>query len=631
MAEKDNIELGIELKDNTSSALSKLTAALTALTTELQKTNACFKVYDTAIAKVSTTSAVYTEQAKTAAAATAKVAATTAAASKVTQSFTREQMRLQYAVRRVNQALRSTFMMFGAPLLMAEYGIIRTGVAFQRVESNISSLVGGNQTAVKALKDQAMTLSTVYPISANKIFATQGLLISSNEKYTDVLKETSPLLKLATAGQMDLADAAGILLSAIRAFGIEGAQYNAVLENIGAASVSAGMQFKDFGAVLESVGVQAKSFGIPLKTVLANIAALKKEGFMPSEISSSLAAMYSKLVLAKSNKELSRQMAAAGVKLTADGKQLPISVILKEIKSAKITPIGMETLFGSSGMLAAGGLLRYGADNVDKLQESFANLKKILEELNDKQLKNLPRAWDMFKNSLAGTSKVMTEAFTPAFIPILNNLTALFNELAKSHKTLAGFLGFLGLGTGLSMSFAAQLSQVVMVFVMMSMYASMIGSTLLAVLTPLLVVLGSIAAAIGLILLLYRLTEKYQKYWETPTPVAKKWMDYTAAATKHKGKRISYWESPFMQQMPMFNMPASVIASRGEPFAKAPPTIASPTIASPTIAPTSATGKQKTRIDIHVHDKQKIIKSISTDSPKDLEINTGTNMVRSHL
>lgn len=333
---------------------------------------------------------------------------------------------------------------------------VRKFAQFEERFGAVKAVLGKDATpAFAALEQQAQTLGSTTAFTAAQAAEAMENLARSGMSATEIMASIGPVLNAAAAEGMDLADAADIVASNMKAFGLQASDatriadalaYVSAKTNTNMSGLQEGMKFvapvaaqmgielEDTAAalgVLADVGLKGTLAGTGLKNALLKIAAGAKAGKV------SVGKFKSEVVMAKD-----AMGKVTGVNLPATLGNVVVQ--LKRIDDPLKRAQAMMKLLGIRGMGTAGAFEAL-AKNPEKIAALFDGMKasaggKALE-MAETRLDNIHGDFVRISSAVDGLQNAMGKMLAPAVQKALGGsggLTALVGDAAKAFQAMAG-------------------------------------------------------------------------------------------------------------------------------------------------------------------------------------------------
>ena len=218
-------------------------------------------------------------------------------------------------------------------------------------------------------------------------------------------------LNLATAGDLELAEAAEIMSTSLNAFNTEGVTSAEAANLLAGAAVSSATSVSEMNYGLSQVSASASMVGLSLKDVTVGLAVFANNGQKGSDAGTSFKTMLTRLTpVTKAQIEQFRELGL----LTEDGNSKfydangelrSLSEIAGMLRKSlqhlngEQRKVAIETMFGSDAQRAASVLYKEGAEGVEAMAESMQEIKVAdvaAEKMNNAKgaLEQLAGAWE---------------------------------------------------------------------------------------------------------------------------------------------------------------------------------------------------------------------------------------------
>jgi len=286
---------------------------------------------------------------------------------------------------------------YNAAIILALKQTLGAFAEFEQKMANIRAVTsaGGADMALMAAKAQQMGRTTMF--SASEAAEAMLELGKAGQSTTEIMQTIQPVLDLAAAGDLTLAESAVILTNAINTFGFAASDAAAIADKMAVAANISTISVRDLAESLKYVGASARNFGQEFDAILAGLALLGNLGIRGTRAGTSLAAMFEQLAQKRSKIEGLLDIQLVDPE-TDKFKQLP--VILNDIREAGITATQVVQLFAARGGRALSLLILAGKD-VRTLQKEFDRWGVSIVDDNNR-LKEIPA---LFKEAMdAGAS-----------------------------------------------------------------------------------------------------------------------------------------------------------------------------------------------------------------------------------
>jgi TP901 family phage tail tape measure protein len=247
------------------------------------------------------------------------------------------------------------------------------------------------------------------------------------------------VMSLAAAGELELADAAGLTSAAMHTFNISAADSSKIADALAGGANASSANVSDLGQALTQAGTGAHSAGLNLNETVGALAALADKGIQGSDAGTSLKTMLSRLV--PTTAAAAKEMKKLGLDFTdAKGNFVPITNVAEQLhtkldklsESQRTSALG--TIFGSDAIRAATSLYDLGGRGLEKYisaTEKTGNAQKLADAAMGGTSGALERLSGSFD-----TAKLAVGTFlAPATVAVANGLA---NALGVVATKLSG-------------------------------------------------------------------------------------------------------------------------------------------------------------------------------------------------
>ena len=272
-------------------------------------------------------------------------------------------------------------------------GSAKTLREFEQANANLSTILGVTRDEMKALTDSALSLGRTTEYTAREITQLQTELAKLGFGQGSIIAMQQPVLQFATAVGANLADAASVAGSALRAFNLTSADTDDVLATLAVATNKSALSFDRIQQSIGTVFPVANAFGLTLKDTTALLGALANAGFDAS--SAATATRNIILKLADSNGKLAKSL--GGPARTFDEI---IDGLIKLRKAGTDLNDALEMTDRRS--VAAFSALLSGAESARELRKSLEDVSGELERIESERLNTVEGATKLLKSAWEG-------------------------------------------------------------------------------------------------------------------------------------------------------------------------------------------------------------------------------------
>lgn len=333
---------------------------------------------------------------------------------------------------------------------------IKLGMEFDKTMARVGAVSNASAEDLGRLRDKARELGASTVFSASQAAEGMTYLAMAGFKTDDMLKAMPGMLNLASAGQVDLANASDIAASMLNGFGLEASQINRVADTMVNTFANSSTDLQGLGETMKYVAPVAASMGVDLETVAAMAGKLGDNAIRGSQAGTAMRAVFTRLVAPAT--EGQKALFALGVSVKdAQGNVRAMPDVLKDIGTAlqKLPQAAQaaikKDIFGQEAMSAAGILMNNAVDGtlqkfIDKVKEAGSAERVAKEQTN-----NLDGDLASLNSAFEETQLTLSEAVTPAIRKCtvwLTKAVGAVGAFAKNHETLLKVLMAVGVSIG---------------------------------------------------------------------------------------------------------------------------------------------------------------------------------------
>tara|TARA_R100000664_G_C2758654_1_gene147749 strand:+ start:3794 stop:5842 length:2049 start_codon:yes stop_codon:yes gene_type:complete len=314
--------------------------------------------------------------------------------------------------KRFNQFAKAAKVAFAVAFAAAVRSAVLTIKDFEKANSNLQAVLGdkGTEGAMNALSETAKKLGSITAFTASEVSSLQTEFAKLGFSVGEIQNATKATLDLAAAAGTDLANAATITGSTIRAFNLDASEATRVTDVMAKSFSISSLDIEKFSTAMGNVAPVAASAGVSVERTTAMLGTITDAGVDASTAGTALRNIF--LELSKSGMSFEDAM---NMIATATDKN----------------KVAME-LFGKRGAVVATVL----ADNTSKIDEMTLSLEDAsgaANEMAETQLDNLAgsitklgSAWEGFILSISDSPGILKKA-----IDGMSTLLGAFQEKVK--------------------------------------------------------------------------------------------------------------------------------------------------------------------------------------------------------
>lgn len=299
------------------------------------------------------------------------------------------------------------------------------------------ALTGATATQSMELEKQARDLGATTAFTASQVAIAQGNMGQAGLKVNQIVEATPGILALASAGQVDLASATDMSISALNIFGLEASKATHVADLLATAQANSTGNTQWFSAAIQNAGANAKTLGYTLEDTLAILGAMApafKEG---GSAGTSLNA-----ILRDLNKNMNRQgqimLNGKKVTIAQNGEMLSMSQIIANVDKAtkNLTKTqkyqALATVLGDEAIRGFNVLLGAGTDEITRYDNIMDSATGTAKKMSDIMESGVGGAIRELESVMEGIVLNIVSTFEPTILRMLDNITDTLTFLNKA-------------------------------------------------------------------------------------------------------------------------------------------------------------------------------------------------------
>ena len=364
---------------------------------------------------------------------------------------------------------RSMTLGLTVPIVAAGGAATSVAASFDDAMSQVQGALGGASADMDGLRNLALQLGADTVFSATE--SAQAMVELAKGGLTEVQIKGGALaasMDLAAAGQLNLADAAATTVQMMGSFGLEAGDATRIANALAGAANASSADVSDLTQAMSQCSAQTSLAGWSLEDTAAALALFADHGVKGSDAGTSLKTMLQRL--AAPTDQAAEAIAAYGLNIRdSNGKMKDISGIADELTgklgglSDAERDAALQTIFGSDASRAAAILMQSGSEGLAKYIAA-TNDATAAETMANAQKGEL--SWAL--ENMGGAVESASIAFGTALAPAITAVAGVIGNVAEAFASLPA-----GVQTGIAVVLA-----------------------LVAALGPLLMVIGSVVAAL---------------------------------------------------------------------------------------------------------------------------------------
>ena len=328
-------------------------------------------------------------------------------------------------------------------------GAITKSADFEARMSSIKAVTGSSAETMKQFHDAAVKAGADTAFSATEAADAIEELAKAGVSTNDILSGgLTGALNLATAGELDLKEAAEIASTALNAFKRDNLSVADAADQLAGAANASATDVHELKYGLSMVAPVAAGLGLTFKDTTNALAVFAQNGLKGSDAGTSLKTML--MNLQPQTKKQYNAMRDLGIVtedgankfFTAEGKIKSFAEISQVLKDSlgglteQQQQAALKTLFGTDAVRAATIAMNEGADGANKMQAEIS--KVTAAQVAAEKLNNLKGAVEGLSGSFETLQIKLGESVLPLFTTIVKYVDKLVDKFGQS-KALQNF------------------------------------------------------------------------------------------------------------------------------------------------------------------------------------------------
>lgn len=324
----------------------------------------------------------------------------------------------------------------GAVAVAVGLGVaVKKAADFEAQLDNLGAATGANARQMKQFRDQALKAGADTKYSALEAAKAQTELAKGGLGLRDIMKGgLKSALALAAAGEMDLAEAAGTTVNAMKLFGIRGKNSMKVADALATAARKTTADVSDFAMALKMGGSVAKLAGLSFNDTVVVLEALAEAGIKGSDAGTSMKAFF--LNITRDSPKAKAAMAELGVNIFKTNGQLKsLPAISANLRSA-FGSLTKEQFLQKAGTIAGSDAIRTlyalyaaGPDKLKGLSKATAEHGTATDVMAQKQ-DNLKGKLENLQGSMETLAIITGSVLIPPLTKAAEVVTTFLNQLS---------------------------------------------------------------------------------------------------------------------------------------------------------------------------------------------------------
>jgi len=361
------------------------------------------------------------------------------------RAFGRMGARMQNVGRQAGELGRSLAIPAAA---MAALGVValRSFASFQKEIVRAGAVSKATSIELLALENSAREMGRTTMFTATQSAEALSFLAMAGNDAATSIAALPAVLQLATAGSVELADAADIITNVMAGMGLEVDELGRANDVLVTAFTSANTNLQQLGQAFKFAGPVAAAAGISFEDTAAALATMGGAGIQATMAGTALRGSITRLL--NPSKEAAGIMKNLGVNvLDTEGNLVDIVQIIREFERVGLSAGDAMTIFGQRagpGMLA---LISEGSTAVEKLRTEMENSAGTSKRVSDAMEATFGAQMKKLKSAVESVAIEIGKALVPTVEDLADAIKPAVASIENFIKMNPGWVKGIGIAT----------------------------------------------------------------------------------------------------------------------------------------------------------------------------------------
>lgn len=402
------------------------------------------------------------------------------------------------------------------PLLAVGAYATKTGAEFESAMSKVSALSGATGKDLTTLEKAAREMGRTTRYGSTEAANALSYMSLAGWDTHQMVKGLKPVLNLASAGQMDLAQASDIVTDMMSMFGLEAEQAGRATDVFAVAQANSNTTVSQLGEALKKSGSAAAAAGQSLEDTSAILGILANNGIKGSEAGTALNAMFRDLQAAAVDGKVAIGDTSVAV-YDANGNMRSMVDIIADVEKAtegmtqEQKHNALASIFQQRSLKGMNTLLNSGSGELKKLQGELNNSTGAAQTMADEMDNNLKGSFMKLKSAIEDIGIAISQTTSGPLKKIIDWATDLalkFQELSPHAQQLIVIFGAVAAAIGPLLWIFGSIVQKIP-FIIKGF--KLLGLAFGAITSPAGIVIAGITAIVGALIYLWKTNEQFRE------------------------------------------------------------------------------------------------------------------------
>lgn len=402
------------------------------------------------------------------------------------------------------------------PLAAMGASIIKTGAQFDDQMSTVQAVTGATGNEMEKLRDKAKDLGKTTRFSASESAEGMEMLARAGFDTTEVMDALPSVLDLASAGAVDLGEAADITSNILSGYSMEASETAKVSDILAQASADSNTDVQGLGESFKYVGPIASSLGISIEDTAASIGVLGDAGIQGGQAGRMLRKGLQDLAAPSS--EAASLMDELGLEVfDANGEMKDMPEVIGELEngldgmSSQQKQAALETLFGANAMSAWSILVDEGKEGLSEFSDELKNSEGAASEMSDTMEDNVSGSFRSLKSAIEGLQLSFYELGSGPLQTLIEKFTGLIRWIDNTSDTTKQWMVIIAAVAAALGPLLLVLGTIVAALPSLVAGFKLVGAVMAALTGPVGLIIAGITALVAALVLAYNKSETFRE------------------------------------------------------------------------------------------------------------------------
>lgn len=345
------------------------------------------------------------------------------------------------------------------PVVGAGTAVVKFGAEFESSMSDVQAKSRATSEDMVQLENKAREMGKATSFSAKEAADGLGYMALAGWKTKDMLVGIEPVLRLAEAGNMDLALTSDLVTDSMSSLGLKAGDLQGYLDKVARASTISNTSAEQMLRTYNQVGGTFQRFNVPLEESGALIGVLASRGMKAEQAGRALSSIM--VNLTNNSGQAGKAMKDLGLSAyDSEGKFKGMETVLRELHgelykvengTAKYTEqqrnMYLQMIGGKTQIRTLDALLNgvaktteNGRTEFENYVEELKNCDGALNEMAKTMKDNLKGDWEKFTSMVGELALTISDLLMPAMRDIVQRMTEMIEKFISLDEDTQKFI-----------------------------------------------------------------------------------------------------------------------------------------------------------------------------------------------